>query len=58
MSIFQLERLFDTALDAIEADAKSHAKDVSTAAAYKLAPCSMVVFQAEVPKDPETNITR
>ena len=26
--------------------------------AYKLAPCSMVVFRAEVPKDPETNITR
>ena len=32
-------------------------KDVSVAAAYNLAPCSMVVFRAEVPKDPETNIS-
>jgi isoamylase len=53
------ERLFDTAIGDTDVDTtKEPGKDVSAAAAYKLAPCSMVVFQAEVPKDPETNNTR
>jgi len=52
-------RLFDTALETIDVDTpQAEGKDVSVAAAYKLAPCSMVVFRAAVPKDPETNITR
>lgn len=51
-------RLFDTALDTIDVDTpKAEGTDVSAAAAYKLAPYSMVVFRAEVPKAPETNIS-
>jgi hypothetical protein len=51
-------RLFDTALESIDVETPlAKGEDVSAAAAYKLAPCSMVVFRADVPKDPETNIS-
>jgi glycogen operon protein len=52
------QRLFDTALDGIDVEApKAQGEDVAIAA-YKLAPCSMVVFRAAVPKDPDTNNSR
>jgi glycogen operon protein len=52
------ERLFDTALESVDVETpKAQGEDVSAAAAYKLASCSMAVFRAEVPKDAETNIS-
>ena len=52
------ERLFDTAVGDTDVDTpKEPGKGVSAIDPYKLAPVSMVVFQAEVPKDPETNIS-
>jgi hypothetical protein len=43
------ERLFDTAAGFVDAAAAEEpGEDVSAAGAYKLAPCSMAVFRAEV----------
>jgi hypothetical protein len=52
------ERLFDTAEESTDVDVpQEEGKDVG-AEPYKLAACSMAVFRAEIPKDPETNLTR
>jgi glycogen operon protein len=52
------ERLFDTAQESTDVDVpEEDGKDVG-AEPYKLAACSMAVFRAEMPKDPETNLTR
>ncbi len=44
------ERLFDTALDTIDADPPK-AKGEEIARLYKVLPCSMVVFRALVPRE-------
>jgi isoamylase len=51
------ERLFDTAEESTDIDVpEEEGKDVG-AEPYKLVACSMAVFRAEIPKDPETNLT-
>src|SRR6185436_4231559 len=46
----QWERLFDTALDKIDAEPPK-AKGVEILGSYKVLPCSMVVFRALVPRE-------
>jgi glycogen operon protein len=50
------QRLFDTAEEAVDVDVpQEEGKDVG-AEPYKLRACSMAVFRAEIPKDPETDL--
>jgi glycogen operon protein len=51
------ERLFDTALDKIDAE-PAKAKGEEIVGSYKVLPCSMVVFRAHVPQDTDSLTAR
>jgi isoamylase len=53
------ERLLDTALESMDIDKPAQkGADIPLAQPYVVTSCSMAVFRAVIPKDPETNISR
>jgi hypothetical protein len=53
------ERLLDTALESMDIDKPAQkGADMPKEQPYVVTSCSMAIFRAVIPKDPETNISR